>query len=468
MDDLTRSWKQLSLSDKEGKKLALVKYKKRVEFVLVAKFLTKRNVSVDAVAKTFRPLWHTSSDFCIRDAGDNHLLFTFELESNLEKVLMGEPWSFDRHLVVLQRYDLILPMKKVDFSKTSFWVQIHNLPLSYLTLEVALEIGESLGTVNKSVGISDMVGGNFMRIRVLIDITRPLCHGRIISLDSDDDRFISFKYKRLPNICYWCGMVSHANKDYTIWLSSKGSLKVEDQQFGHWIRATLVNPSRKSVIDVKGFEKKDTHSRVSSFSDASSSSMQEGILALKPIPEMVVEADCNTRADLKTAMEFSSVAIAKQREQLHVFEERLQVVIADLKEDANKKGYVTLLRNKDPAVANVINEPNVSSIPFSGEGCVTNLDAVRAMGSNEKEVCSVVQVSKDIGIKFDIQSVMSSQTLSSLSSQGDKDGHSHLNTFGPAMEQEGHQMDANLVRASKVDFTPGWVDDVMVQGGKNC
>ena len=202
MDDLTRSWKQLSLSDKEGKKLALAKNKKRVEFVLAAKFLTKRNVSVDAVAKTFRPLWHMSSDFCIRDAGDNHLLFTFELESNLEKVLMGEPWSFDRHLVVLQRYDGILPMEDVDFSKTSFWVQIHNLPLGYLTPEVALEIGESLGTVNKSVALSDMVGGNFIRIRVLFDITRPLCRGRIISLDSNDDHFISFKYERLPNICY--------------------------------------------------------------------------------------------------------------------------------------------------------------------------------------------------------------------------------------------------------------------------
>ena len=46
MDDLTRSWKQLSLSEKEGKKLALAKNKKRVEFVLAAKFLTKRKVSV--------------------------------------------------------------------------------------------------------------------------------------------------------------------------------------------------------------------------------------------------------------------------------------------------------------------------------------------------------------------------------------------------------------------------------------
>ena len=93
-------------------------------------------------------------------------------------------------------------MDKVDFLKSSFWVQIHNLPLSCLTPEVALEIGESLGTVNTSVGISDMVGGNFMQICVLIDITKPLCRGRIITLDSNDDRFITFKYERLSSICY--------------------------------------------------------------------------------------------------------------------------------------------------------------------------------------------------------------------------------------------------------------------------
>ena len=164
MEDLASRWKNLSLSDKEGKKLALAKNKHRVDFVLAAKFLTKRNVNIDAVAKTFRPLWRTRNDFCIRDASDNHLLFTFELESDLEKVLLGEPWSFDQHLVVLQKYDGTSPMEQVDFSKSSFWIQIHNLPLTCLSPDVAMEIGESLGDVNKSVNVSDMVGGNFMRI----------------------------------------------------------------------------------------------------------------------------------------------------------------------------------------------------------------------------------------------------------------------------------------------------------------
>ena len=65
-----------------------------------------------------------------------------------------------------------------------------------------MEIGDSLGEVNKSVEISDMVGRNFMRIRVIMDITQPLCRGRIIFFGVNDDKFISFKYERLPNICY--------------------------------------------------------------------------------------------------------------------------------------------------------------------------------------------------------------------------------------------------------------------------
>lgn len=116
MDDLATRWKTLSLSDRESKTLALTKNNQSEEYVLAAKFFTRRNVSIDAVAKTFRSLWRTSNDFRIRDAGDNHLLFVFELESDMIKVLMGEPWSFDRHLVVLKRYDGITPMEEVDFS----------------------------------------------------------------------------------------------------------------------------------------------------------------------------------------------------------------------------------------------------------------------------------------------------------------------------------------------------------------
>ena len=365
MEELASRWKNLSLSDKEGKKLALAQNKNRVDFVLATKFLTKRNVSIDAVAKTFRPLWRTRSDFCIRDAGNNHLLFTFELESDLEKVLLGEPWSFDRHLVVLQKYDGTSPMEHVDFSKSSFWIQLHNLPLTCLNPDIAMEIGDSLGDVNKSVNVSNMIGGNFMRIRVLIDITRPLCRGRIISLSNNDDRFISFKYERLLNICYWCGLVSHYEKECSLWLSSKRSLNADDQQFGPWIRATQINPTRKSVMEVKGFDKPSIqhHSRVTSKTRASSSSVQAGMspssvqacdIALMPVSGSAIGT---TAGDVsRPVLEMVPVGVEGQSEPVCYDEDRLQQIIATTQEvDA------TLDSNNVPTVAKVFNEAYVSS-----------------------------------------------------------------------------------------------------------
>lgn len=50
------------------------------------------------------------------------------MEIDMDKVLMGEPWSFDRHLVVFERYDGSVPIQELNFCSTSFWVQIHDLP----------------------------------------------------------------------------------------------------------------------------------------------------------------------------------------------------------------------------------------------------------------------------------------------------------------------------------------------------
>lgn len=44
MDDLASKWKKLSLSHREGKSVVISRNKQYQEFLVVAKFLTKRNV----------------------------------------------------------------------------------------------------------------------------------------------------------------------------------------------------------------------------------------------------------------------------------------------------------------------------------------------------------------------------------------------------------------------------------------
>ena len=117
------------------------------------------------------------------------------------KVLMGEPWTFDRHLVFLERYDSSTQIQNLQFKTTSYWVQIHDLPFSYLSNEVAL----SAVTVPKYS--SEMRGGNFMRVRVAVDITKAFCRGGRVSWSLESEGWVSFKYELLPNLCYWCGQL---------------------------------------------------------------------------------------------------------------------------------------------------------------------------------------------------------------------------------------------------------------------
>ena len=65
--------------------------------------------------------------------------------------------------------------------------------------------------------------------------------------------WITFKYERLPNICYWCGRLDHNDRDCEIWLESEGSLAENQKQFGPSLRASPFSPARRNVVAVLGF-----------------------------------------------------------------------------------------------------------------------------------------------------------------------------------------------------------------------
>ena len=215
MEDIISEWEKLSLTAEEGTKLSLTKSKnlKRKEYVLAAKFLTRCAINVDVIGRTFKPLWRARNEFKIREVGDHVLLFIFELESDAERVLAQQPWSFDKHLVLFQCYDYKTPAKNLRFTKVIFWVQIHGLPMRLLDPEIAIELGESLVIVSEAENLKELVGNDFVCVKVEVDVSKPLCRGRKIDIGEDNDRWVSFKYKKLLNFCYWCGLVSHDEKD---------------------------------------------------------------------------------------------------------------------------------------------------------------------------------------------------------------------------------------------------------------
>lgn len=65
MEQLTMSWENLSLSEKERLRYTLPEDHRKGEFIIAAKFLTSHFLQIEAVARTFKQLWRTNNGFRI-------------------------------------------------------------------------------------------------------------------------------------------------------------------------------------------------------------------------------------------------------------------------------------------------------------------------------------------------------------------------------------------------------------------
>ena len=174
----------------------------------------------------------------------------FSDENKAERILATEPWTYDKHLIILSRYDGSCPIWNGRFHTIKFWVQIHGLPVSRLNKKTAYGIGKSLGEASRASQVEELIRGNFLRIRVGVNVSRPLNKGRKVLLGDEDEVWVTFKYKKLPNFFYWCGMASHDVKECSVWLFSKGSLSLDQQEYGSWLRADPSSVGKKSFIFV--------------------------------------------------------------------------------------------------------------------------------------------------------------------------------------------------------------------------
>ena len=120
MDDLTNSWNNLTLSDKEKTEFTLSKDQRLGEFIIAAKFFTPRFLVMDGVVRTFKQLWRSTNGFKIQHLGNHKVLFIFDNLADVDRILKNQPWSFDKHLIVIQRYDSDTPARELRFNKATF------------------------------------------------------------------------------------------------------------------------------------------------------------------------------------------------------------------------------------------------------------------------------------------------------------------------------------------------------------
>ena len=59
--------------------------------------------------------------------GNHVVLFVFLDKMDADRVLLGKPWRYDKHLVSLRQMEKNVAVKDLVFDRTFFWVQVHDL-----------------------------------------------------------------------------------------------------------------------------------------------------------------------------------------------------------------------------------------------------------------------------------------------------------------------------------------------------
>ncbi|GLT35042.1 hypothetical protein SLA2020_095260 [Shorea laevis] len=234
-------------------------------YCLVGKVLIRKRYNMEAMENTLAGVWRPVKGMHMRVLDQNLFAFYFFHPVDMQRVLAVGPWKFSNHVMVLQEAQDGRQVTTEDLYEVLFWVQIHGLPPDRLTAASGRRIGEELGRfIEVDDGGGDAWGVEYIRVRVALDARKPLRRGMKLSLRMGQI-WVDFRYERLPNFCYCCGMLDHVEWDCELGLDMekqgvterpyseelraqpKSRQRIDETHGGRWLRDAAGNPVAAKV-----------------------------------------------------------------------------------------------------------------------------------------------------------------------------------------------------------------------------
>ncbi|TXG73116.1 hypothetical protein EZV62_001695 [Acer yangbiense] len=243
-DDISRLCAELSIHGKDEKVWSVQSVvtkaaEKKLDLCLVGKILSSKHVNRESFMAVIPRIWQTAVE--IELVQDNTFMFSFRHPGDRFWVLFGGPWSFDNCLIVLEKFDRVGDIARLPFDRVVFWIQIFNAPLLCMTKEMGEFIGSCVGDlVDIDVGVTGECYGKYMRLRVAIDVSKPLKRFMRLELKQGVESMLLIRYEGLPEYCFHCGIIGHSYQACHARNKSDNSGSGMDFTYGPWLRATGV------------------------------------------------------------------------------------------------------------------------------------------------------------------------------------------------------------------------------------
>uniref|UniRef100_A0A803NUS5 Reverse transcriptase domain-containing protein n=1 Tax=Cannabis sativa TaxID=3483 RepID=A0A803NUS5_CANSA len=149
---------------------------------LVGRFLTNRLIDFDKIQNILASLCQPGMGMFVKKLEDNRFLF--------QLIINGSPWTYDRMQLIIQSLPVGGDPNLLQLNDLDMWVQIHDVKLGCMTTSTR----------------------DYLRVRVTLDIRKPLRRRMKLTRDNGSWFWAHFKYERVPTFCFICGLIGHSER----------------------------------------------------------------------------------------------------------------------------------------------------------------------------------------------------------------------------------------------------------------
>lgn len=216
---------------------------------VVGKILTEKPIHKGSLQSALANIWCNPKGFRMEEIEDKLYQFFLEEEKDAKRILQGSPWIFRNSWLIVKEWDRATDPKTMEFSTVLIWIQLWGLPPHCRTRSMGMKIGSCLGEVLESELFEFPEKRIINKIKVALDIAKPIKAGANAGSRKDGVFWIEFRYEKLPQFCFFCGVIGHGEQGCQKAAQAEKDQTFQSKNLGPWLRTTQMG---RRMVEDKG------------------------------------------------------------------------------------------------------------------------------------------------------------------------------------------------------------------------
>jgi hypothetical protein len=258
---------------------------------ILGKIITDKTIHTSSIQNGLESIWGSPPGLKIQEIEGHILQFYMDNAADQERILLGNPWIFRNSWLIVKPWDRETDPRTLDFDHVPVWIQLWGLPAHCKTKAMGMHLGAVMGDVEASELYEYPGKKMIIKIKVAINVHKPIPSGIHVGNPIDGTCWVDFRYEKLPQVCFHCGLIGHADK-----LCRNQGLNMDTMApLGPWIISTQYGRRKMEERDRKYYSNPSQSPNFGTYSPPVPASLLAQLAAMKVQQTSPKDPGCSTQ-----------------------------------------------------------------------------------------------------------------------------------------------------------------------------